>query len=94
LLKCPVINRGLQLEKKYAPEGEHAILHTYIASVKSRRDLDKWLSKIATLPTHTEQVKELRAVKFSFGGMWWALILISLIEIALGVVLYFYGGWR
>jgi hypothetical protein len=90
----PFYYRGLQLEKKYAPEGEEALLHTYIEAVKSRRDLKIWLGDIAKLENHADRVNQLRSIKFNFGGMWWALILIFFVELGLGVALYFFGGWH
>lgn len=89
----PFYYRGLQLEKKYAPEGEEALLHTYVQAVKSQRDLKEWLEKIAALDSQAERVKRLRIVRWSFGGMWWALILMLVGELSLGIALTLMGGW-
>jgi len=89
----PFYYRGLQLEKKYAPEGEEALLHTYIDVVKSRRDLKDWLSGIAELDTQTERVKKLRAIELCFGGTWLVWILICVVELGLGIALCLIGGW-
>lgn len=89
----PFYYRGLLLEKKYAPEGEEALLHTYIEAVKSQRDLRNWLDEIAALDSQAERVKRLRVVRWSFGGMWWALILMLAGEIGIGVALSLFGGW-
>lgn len=89
----PFYFRGLQLEKLYAPEGAQALLHTYLAAVKSRRDLVPWLEEIAALDAQSERVRSMRQVRPQFGGMWWAFLVAVAVEIGLGLVFWLVAGW-
>jgi hypothetical protein len=55
--------------------------------------LKVWLGEVADLETQTERVNKLRALKFNLGGMWWVLILVSVVELGLGIVFCLMGGW-
>lgn len=82
--------RGLQLEKKYAPDSESALLYTLIASTSSERERTERLGAIANLDSQRERIKALRSFHFSaFGILLPAAAL--LFEVGLGIILWALG---
>jgi hypothetical protein len=83
--------RGLQLERKYTPEGEHALLDTYVA-VAAGPGFSARLLAIADLRDQGTRVLALRRTRSSIFGFWLPL-LITLIEIVAGTLLWLIKGW-
>jgi hypothetical protein len=83
--------RGLQLEKRYAPDKENAFLHIYVAATASKRGWVEQLSAIENIQNHKERIRALRLFRFSVLGIL-APIIIMLLEVALGFILFF-SGW-
>lgn len=83
--------RGLQLEKKYSPEGEPALLNTYIAVAAGRRALAN-LQAVAILTDQEARVEALRHARSSIFGFW-VQIAIGLVESIAGIVLWLIARW-
>jgi hypothetical protein len=84
--------RGLQLEKKYAPDGETALLHTLVAVGFGHSDRVKEFTTIANIESKEERVKALRTFRFALG--FWIPAVIALIEVGVAIVLWLSLGWK
>jgi len=83
--------RGLQLERKYTPEGEHALLDTYVA-VAAGQGFSAKLLALADLRDQETRVRALRHARGSIFGFWLP-VLITLVEVVVGAFLWLVEGW-
>lgn len=76
--------RGLQIERRYAPDPADALVATYISVSSSRRNLFEKLSKIADIEDPTERNAQLRKIHTSKLGLW-APVLVGFAELAFAI---------
>jgi len=83
--------RGLQLEKKYCPQQEHALLSTYVAVAAGEKTLAN-LRTVANLKDQKACIQALRHARSSVFGFWLP-ITIALVESVTGILLWLRLGW-
>jgi hypothetical protein len=85
--------RGMQLEDKYAPDAEEALLHIYAAVTTSHRSSYAQMVKALKLQDQEKRISTLRTYRWSSLPGLWIPLGISLIEISIGITLILLG-WQ
>jgi hypothetical protein len=88
-----LIFRGMQLENKYAPDAEEALLHLYAAVTTSHRKNYAQMVAALKLQEQEKRISTLRTYRWSSLPGLWLPLGISLIEMTIALILNF-SGWQ